>query len=92
MKLGLLSNNFPPEIIGGAEICAYNLSEELSRHTDIDLFVFAGKYNLSQRHSSYKIKECVNNYRIYRINLGSSALDFRNPMNFYNPFIEEKYI
>lgn len=92
MKLEVLSNNFPPEILGGAEICAHNLSEELSRHTDIDLFVFAGKYNLSHRHSSYKIEECVNNYRIYRINLGSSALDFRNPMNFYNPFIEEKYI
>lgn len=89
MKLGVLSNNFPPEIIGGAEICAKQLSDETSK--DCDLFVFAGKPNLKKRFSNYKLDYYKNNYAVYRLSLGSLALDYRNPLNFYNPIIEDKF-
>jgi glycosyltransferase involved in cell wall biosynthesis len=89
MKLGILSNNFPPEIIGGAEICAKQLSDEISK--DCNIFVFAGRPNLGKRFSDYKLNYYKNNYAIYRLDLGSLALDYRNPLNFFNPIVEDKF-
>jgi glycosyltransferase involved in cell wall biosynthesis len=89
MRLGILSNNFPPEIIGGAEICAKQLSDEISK--EHDLFVFAGKYDMTKRHSSYNIERHDDVYRTYRINLGYFALDYRNPLNFFDPIIETTF-
>lgn len=85
MKLGIISNNYPPEILGGAEICAQQLSDELSQREE--LFVFAGRYDLKRRPSSYTLAKSYDPYPIYRIELGSAALDYKNPLNFYNPFI-----
>lgn len=89
MKLGIISNNFPPEIIGGAEVYAKQLSNELSNYQD--LFVFAGRYHLDRKLSSYHITTHVDSYSTYRIELGAFALDYRNPLNFFDPFVEAKF-
>jgi glycosyltransferase involved in cell wall biosynthesis len=89
MNIGIVSNNYPPEILGGAEICASQLSNEISQY--YNLLVFAGRYHLERRLSNYEITRYQENFPVYRIELGSIALDYRNPLNFFNPFVEFKF-
>jgi len=89
MKIVMVSNNFPPEIIGGAEIYAKQLSDEVSKYEE--LFVFAARYDFKKIYSTYDISKYWHDYPVYRIELGTGALNNKNPFNFYNPFIGRKF-
>jgi glycosyltransferase involved in cell wall biosynthesis len=83
MKIGVLSNNYPPDVIGGAEIYAKTLADEVSKYHEI--FVFAGKYDLNKRYTRHNISAHKEGYWIYRMELGTASLDYRTVINFFDP-------
>ena len=85
MKVGTISNNYPPETLGGAEIYAKALADEISKKQEE--FAFAGRYNIWEYMPKYDLSVYKEDYWVYRLGLASMNLDYKAVNNFFDPVV-----
>lgn len=83
MKVFIVSNNFPPNIIGGAEIVAYQLARNLFK-LGHEVFVFAGDVTGSISPGSFVHDDQSESFLITRLGLSSHYTSWEH-RNFSRP-------